>query len=48
MSQFKLFLTDVVELKAAGNDEQATKEFEKIAPLSQQIADIINRIIEKI
>ncbi len=39
---------DVVTLKANGNHDKAMQEFEKIAPLSQEIVTIIDRIIDKI
>ncbi|MDX2507263.1 MAG: methyl-accepting chemotaxis protein [Gammaproteobacteria bacterium] len=39
---------DVVELKRSGNDEKAMEIFEKITPLSQQIVEIIDRIIMKV
>lgn len=39
---------EVVELKQSGNDEKATQVFEKITPLSQEVIDIIDKIIKKI
>jgi len=38
----------VVELKAAGDDKKAMQEFEKITPLSQQIVNTLDKIIEQI
>ncbi|MCK5648816.1 MAG: CZB domain-containing protein [Gammaproteobacteria bacterium] len=39
---------EVVELKQSGNDEKAMQVFEKITPLSQEVVDIIDKIIKKI
>ena len=39
---------EVVELKQSGNDDKAMQAFEKITPLSQEVVDIIDKIIKKI